>query len=180
MNYKDKVLKNWNTNPLRKPRISSVILNICVGTSGEPLEKASKILEALTGQKPSLRKAKRTIRSFGIHKGEPIACMVTVRGKKAYEVLNRVSQAVGKEIKKSSFDKNGNFGFGIEEHIDIPGIKYDPEIGIFGMNVYVTLERPGYRVKRRRIKKRKVGAKHRLTREEAMVFAEEVLGFKIK
>ncbi|HDN01701.1 MAG TPA: 50S ribosomal protein L5, partial [Candidatus Bathyarchaeota archaeon] len=79
-----------------------------------------------------------------------------------------------------SFDKNGNFGFGIEEHIDIPGMKYDPEIGIYGMNVYVTLERPGYRVKRRRIKKHKIGPKHRITRDEAIIFAEEVLGFKVK
>nr|AOZ56136.1 ribosomal protein L5 [uncultured korarchaeote] len=180
MSYRDEVIKDWKNNPMRKPRIASVCLNICVGTSGEPLEKAVRILETLTGQKPSRRKAKRTIRSFGIHKGEAIACIVTVRGKKAYEILDRVSQAVNKEIRKSSFDKNGNFGFGIEEHIDIPGMKYDPDIGIYGMNVYVTLERPGYRVKKRRIKRHKIGSKHRITREEAIIFAEEILGFKVR
>ena len=177
---REEVLKKWASNRMQIPRIKGVHLNICVGESGDPLSRAVKVLQMLTGQKPSIRIAKRTIRGFGIHKGEKIACLVTVRGEKAFKVLDRLANAVGRKISESSFDREGNFGFGIKEHIDIPGVKYDPEIGIIGMNVYVSLEKPGYRVKKRRVKKSKIGKNQKLTREEAMIYAIEKLGLVLE
>jgi len=175
----EEIRKKWQKNPMLKPRIGKVTVNICVGKSGEPLEKASKVLEELTGQKSSRRKARQTIRDFGIRKGEPIACVVTLRKEKAAEFLKKAFQAVGNKISKSCFDGFGNFSFGIREHIDIPGTKYSPELGIYGMDVCVSLERPGFRVKRRRKAKLKVGRCHLLTPEEAMVFIKDEFGVEI-
>ncbi len=162
-----------------KPRIDKVVVNISVGKSGEPLEKATKVLKEITGQTPCKRKAKKTIRDFGIRRGEPMACMVTLRKQRAIEFLKKVLPVVDNKISRKSFDMHGNFAFGIKEHIEIPGVKYDPEIGIFGMDICVSISRPGYRVKERRIEKTKVGSKHVVTPEEAMVFVKDALGVEI-
>jgi large subunit ribosomal protein L5 len=162
-----------------KPRIEKVVVNISVGKSGEPLEKAAKVLKDLTGQTPCKRKAKKTIRDFGIRKGEPIACMVTLRKRRAIDFLKKVLPVVDNKISKESFDGHGNFSFGIKEHIEIPGVKYDPDVGIFGMDVCVALSRPGYRVKERRIEKAKIGSRHVLMPGEAMVFVKDALGVEI-
>jgi len=159
-------------NPMRIPRILKVVVHSCVGESGAPLEKAIKILEELTGAKPCIRRAKRTIRDFGIHRGEPISCMVTLRGVKAVEFLKKALAAVGNKIKASSFDEYGNFSFGIKEHLDIPGVKYKPELGTIGMDICVHIGRPGYNVAR-------MGRKHRVTREEAINFMKEAFGVEI-
>jgi len=155
------------------------VVNMSIGKSGEPLEKAAKVLKELAGQTPCKRKAKKTIRDFGIRRGEPIACMVTLRKQKAIEFLKKVLPVVDNKISKECFDERGNFSFGIKEHIEIPGVRYDPEIGIFGMDICVSLSRPGYRVKKRRIEKTKIGSKHLLTPEEAMVFVKEALGVEV-
>lgn len=166
-------------NVMRRIRIGKVVINIGVGKSGEPIERASKVLEEIAGQKPSSRIAKDTIRDFGIHKGEPIAVMVTLRKERAIEVLKKLLVAKNNTIKASSFDDFGNISFGIREHIDIPGIKYKPEIGIFGMDVSITLERPGYRVSRRSKMPSKIGKKHRITKEEAMEFLRNTLNVEV-
>ncbi|MEM2105623.1 MAG: 50S ribosomal protein L5 [Candidatus Bathyarchaeia archaeon] len=169
----------WENQPMLKPRIDKVVVNISVGKSGEPLEKATKVLKEITGQAPCKRKAKKTIRDFGIRRGEPMACMVTLRKQRAIEFLKKVLPVVDNKISRKSFDMHGNFAFGIKEHIEIPGVKYDPEIGIFGMDICVSISRPGYRVKERRMEKTKVGSKHVVTPEEAMVFVKDALGVEI-
>lgn len=169
----------WQRNPMLKPKIDKVVVNVSVGKSGEPLEKAMKILEELTGQKPCFRRAKKTIRDFGIRRKEPIACLVTLRGERALEFLRRALEAIDNKIPASSFDKFGNFSFGIREHIDIPGTRYSPDLGIIGMDVCVSLCRSGYRVKYRRRARSKIGLKHRLTAEEAMAFMKEEFGIEI-
>ncbi len=169
----------WKSNPMLMPKVMSVTLNISVGRSGEVLLRAGKVLEELTGQKPVQRRAKRTIREFGIRKREPIAVTVTVRGKKAVELLDRVADAVDRRVKASAFDEFGNFAFGIKEHIEIPGVRYKADIGIFGMDVIVTMGRAGYRVAKRRVKRSRIPRKHRLTREESKVFAEKYLRLNI-
>ncbi len=166
------------TNPMLKPRIEKVVVNMSVGKSGEPLEKAAKVLEQVTGQKPCKRKAKKTIRDFGIRKGEPIACLVTLRDENAIDFLKRALQAVESRISKDRFDQYGNFSFGIKEHIDIPGTKYIPELGIHGMDISVVISRLGQRVKLRHRAKSKVGVKHRLTPEEAMAFVKDEFGIE--
>lgn len=166
-------------HPMRKIYIGKVIVHIAVGESGERLANAARILESLTGQKPSLRKAKKSIKEFGIKRGENIACMVTLRGERAYDFLKKALAAVNYTIQKSSIDDKGNFAFGIKEHLLVPGTKYDPSLGIFGMDVIVRLERPGYRVSRRRRKRAGIGKKHYVTRDEAVEFIKKVLGARV-
>lgn len=175
----EETYEKWQKNPMLKPRIEKVTVNVSVGKSGEPLERGMKILEELTGQKPCTRRAKKTIRDFGIRKGEPIACLVTLRKERAEQFLERALQAVESRISKSSFDQQGNFSFGIEEHIDLPGTKYVPELGIIGMDISVTMERRGFRVKRRRRAKSRIGSNHLLTAEEPMLFLKERFAVEI-
>lgn len=162
-----------------KPRIRKVTVNISVGKSGEPLEKAGEVLRQLTNQTPVKRKAKQTIRDFGIRKGEPISVVVTLRKEKAVEFLTRTLQVRDNKIPRDCFDENGNFSYGIKEHIEIPGAKYMPKLGIFGMDISVSLGRAGLRVKERKRAKSKTGAKHLLTPEEAMAFLKDTFGVDI-
>jgi large subunit ribosomal protein L5 len=171
--------REWSGNPMLRPRIEKVTINMSVGKSGQPLEQAVTILQQLTDQKPSKRTAKKTIRDFGIRKGESIACLVTLRKEKAEEFLRKAFQAVENKLSKYSFDRQGNFSFGIKEHIDIPGTKYVPALGIHGMDVSVALGRPGYRVKRRHRTKSKIGKDHLLTAEEAILFIKDEFDVEI-
>ena len=166
-------------NPMRCLKIAKVLVNISAGQSGDPLEHAMTIMQQLTGQKPCQRFAKQTIRSFGIRKKEPIACMVSLRGKRAEEFLVKALSAVGNRINPRSFDRSGNFAFGIKEHIDIPGTRYDPTLGITGMDVIISVERPGYNVNRRKHGQAKVGKSHRVTPVESMQFIKEKFGIEV-
>lgn len=166
-------------NPMKIPRVAKVVINISVGKSGEPLQRAMRVLEDLTEHKSCQRKAKRSIRNFGITRKEPISCLVTLRGLDAITFLKRALEAVNNQISHSSFDRQGNFAFGIREHIDIPGTSYVPELGIVGMDVCVSLEKPGYRVKRRRIQRSNMGCKHIITPEEGRNFVKNFLGVEL-
>lgn len=166
-------------NPMREVKIEKVTINIGVGEGGDKLLKAEKVLEQVTGRKPARTLAKKTIRDFGIRRGEPVGCKVTLRGEAAGTMLKRLLEAVEKRISGSAFDNSGNFSFGIKEHIDIPRIEYDPEIGIFGMDVCVALCRPGYRIKYRRRGVRKIPKAHRVTRDEAIGFMSGKFGVQV-
>jgi large subunit ribosomal protein L5 len=163
---------------MRKISVGKVVINIGVGRSGEPLEKALHALLELTERQPSVRGAKKSVRDFNIHKGEPIAAMVTLRGDLANKFLKRVIAANKNTLKSSSFDNYGNLSIGIREHIDIPGTKYNPEIGIFGMDVCVSLTRPGYRVAKKR-DKHPIGKDHRIGKDEAIRFFKEEFGAEV-
>ncbi len=159
-------------------RLEKVTVNMGAGEAGPKLEKAQKIIQAVTGKKVVVTKTHKRS-TFGVAKGRPIGCKTTLRGERAMEFLMNALEAVEKTLKKSQFDANGNFSFGVKEYIHIPGVRYDPDVGIVGMDVAVTLERPGYRIKKRRIRPSPVGRKHRIDPEEAMKWAIKELGVKI-
>lgn len=164
---------------MREIRIGKVVINIGVGRSGEAIERARRVIEDLVQQKASSRKAKKSIRDFGVHKGEPIGMMVTIRQSKATEVLKLLFKAREGRVPATAFDDYGNCSFGIKEHIEIPGVRYSPDIGIFGMNVSAVLERPGYRVARRSRSGGKIGKHHRVGRDEAIEFFKQNFGIEV-
>ncbi|KXA99633.1 50S ribosomal protein L5 [candidate division MSBL1 archaeon SCGC-AAA261D19] len=166
-------------NPMRKIRIGKITINMGVGVGGKKLSNAEAVLEEIANQKPVRTYAKKTNKDFGISKGSPIGCKVTVRGRKAIPILEKLFKAIGGEISGNSFDGNGNFAFGIKEHIEIPGLEYDPEIGIYGMDVCVSLIRPGFRVKNRRRESRPIPKSHQINSEEAISFLEENFDVKV-
>lgn len=165
-------------HPCRSIRIEKVVVNIGVGASGERLEKAKAVLKRITGANPCERRALDTIREFNVRKHEPIAAIVTLRGQAADNFLRMAFQAVGNRLKAGSFSGR-TFSFGIREHISLPGVKYDPSIGIFGMDVSVALERPGFRVSRRKRRRSKVGRSHNITTKEAVEFIRSKFGVEV-
>ena len=167
-------------NPMRKIRIGKVVVNIGLGKSGEAIERGKKVLEQVTGQTPAQTRAKTSVRDFGIHKGEPIGVVVTVRGEETGALVEKLLTAREKKINESSFDSRGSVSFGIKEHIEIPGIRYDPAIGILGMNVSILLERPGYRVARRNRRTSRTGKSHVVTKEQAIQYFKDNYGVTVQ
>jgi len=129
-----------------------------------------------TGRSSPVTMSFKRIPDFGVRPKTNIGAKITLRGSDAETFLKRALEAIDRRLTERNFDNHGNFSFGIKEHIDIPGVKYDPTTGIIGMDVCVTLERPGYRIKRRRLGKAKVGKHHRLTKEDAIKFVCEKFG----
>ncbi len=172
-------MSNNVENPMKEISLFKVVINIGVGKSGEPLERAKNALNELTGHTPSVRGAKKSVRDFNIHKGEPIGAMVTLRSNEAMEFLKRIMEAKKNTIKSSSFDNSGNLSLGIHEHIDIPGTKYNPDIGIFGMDICSSLTRPGYRISKKR-NPSKIGRKHKITKEDAISFFKKSFGVTVE
>ena len=166
---------------MRKPKVAILILHSNVGESGEALERVKKIIESIAEMKSVETRAKRTFREFGIRKDEPIGALVTIRDQnKIKKLIPRLLDVRDFKISNRSFDRDGNFAFGIKEHIDISGTKYDPNLGVTGLDVQIRLERPGYRVKRRFRSPKKIPMRHRISKEEAIAFAETELGLSVE
>lgn len=158
---------------MREIYVDKVIVHMGVGESGERLVKAEDLVTKITGQKPVRTIAKRTQPAFGIRKGAPIGCKVTLRRENAEKFIETALGIVERHLAISQFDQTGNVSFGIEEHTDFPGMAYDPAIGIYGMDVNVVLERKGVRVARRAAGRRKLPADQRVNKEEAIAFMRE-------
>ncbi len=159
-------------------RIEKVTLNIGAGADQAKLEKGIQLLKNITGLMPVKTFTKKRIPEWNIRPGLPIGCKLTLRKEQAREVLTRLLSAVDHKLKMSQFDGYGNIAFGIPEYIDIPDVKYDPKIGIIGLQVCITLERPGYRIKKRKIAAKKLSSRHNIRKEEAIDFMKETFNVK--
>lgn len=164
--------KTGASGKMRIIRIQKAVINIGVGEAGENLEKAEKVLGMLTKCTPVRTNSKTANREWGIRQGMPIGCKVTLRGKAAEEFIARAFWVKENRIADYSFDQEGNFSFGINDYTDFEGMKYDPQIGILGMDVCVTLSRPGRRIALRNISPRKLPPKQRITKEEGISFVK--------
>jgi len=167
------------TNQMREIRLVKAVINIGVGDAGERLLKAEKVLGMVTGKKPVRTVAKTTNRDLGIRRGMQIGVKVTLRGKEAEEFVKKAFWIRENKIAGWSFDPEGNFSFGIQDYTDFPGMKYDPEIGIFGLDVSTSIARRGRRVQQRHIMRRKVPTYHRVTKKEGIDFVEKKFGVEV-
>ena len=133
-------------NPHQVPKITKIVLNVGMGDAGKnpkQLDAAVEELAAVTGQKPVITKAKKSIANFGLRAGMPVGCSVTLRGARMYEFLDRfISLAVPRMrdfrgLPNRSFDGRGNYTFGIKEQMVFPEIDYDKVEKIHGMDITI-------------------------------------------
>lgn len=170
--------EKWK-NPMKKPYLEKMVLNIGVGVGGEELEKAVTVLKTITNKKAIKTLSKTNVKEFNLREGRPIGTKVTVRGLDAEKLLKRLLIVNNNKILRKSFDNYGNFGFGITEHISIPGIEYDNAIGIWGLDCVGRIVRPGMRVKFRKKCRAKVPTHHYVSREESQFFLKQKFGVDI-
>jgi large subunit ribosomal protein L5 len=166
-------------NPHRAVRIVKVVVNAGVGESGEARTKAEKVLEMITHQKPVATRAHSTNRDFGIRKGQEIGAKVTLRGDAATDFLKRAFEARDRQLDGASIDRNGNFSFGVADYTDFSGMKYDPAIGIHGMDVAVEIGRAGFRIRERRVQSRPLPRALRSTPDETRTFLVHQFGVTV-
>lgn len=170
--------EEWNKNVMRKPFLEKVVLNIGVGVGGEELDRAATVLGQISSGEPLKTLSKVNVKEFNLRIGRPIGTKVTIRGEDAEKLLKRLLIVNNNKILKKSFDNFGNFGFGITEHITIPGVEYDNTLGIWGLDVCCRVVRPGMRVKIRRGKRAKIPKHHYVSRIETQEFLKKF--FKVE
>ena len=133
-------------SPMQIPRITKVIINMGLGEAIQNikiLDSAAQEMSVITGQKPVITKAKKSIAQFKLRKGVPIGCMVTLRQERMYEFFNRLVNAAlprvrdFKGVAGKSFDGRGNYALGIREQLIFPEIHYDKIDKIKGMNIVI-------------------------------------------
>ena len=164
---------------MREIRIEKVVVNVGVGEAGEKLVKAQKVLQLVTRQRPAQTLAHSGVRDWGVRRGMAIGTKVTLRGKDAEDFLKRALSIRNNRIPAYSFDPRGNFSFGVPDYTDFEGMKYDPEIGVFGMDISVSLQRPGFRVAKRRVRSHPIPRRHRITRTEGSTFIKDRFGVEV-
>ncbi|MDD1675343.1 MAG: 50S ribosomal protein L5 [Methanomicrobiales archaeon] len=167
-------------NPMQELYVDKIVVHMSVGESGEKLSKGEDVMKKITGQQPVKTVAKKTLPAFGIRKDAPIGCKVTLRGKRAESFIETALTIVQRKLDPSQIDRQGNFSFGIEEHTDFPGMSYDPKIGIFGMDVNVSLGKRGVRIARRTIARRKIPSYQKTTPQEAIAFLQKRYKMEVK
>ncbi|MFD1585617.1 50S ribosomal protein L5 [Halorientalis brevis] len=162
---------------MREPRIEKVVVHMGIGQGGRELGNAEDIIEEITEQQSVRTTAKETVGEFNIRQGDPIGTKVTLRGDDAEEFLQTALPLV--ELDAKQFDDTGNFSFGVEEHTDFPSQEYDPNIGIYGLDVTVNMVRPGYRVAKRDKASRPIPSNHRLNPDDAVAFVESTFDVEV-
>jgi len=160
-------------------RIDKVTLNIGTGKDQARLENGIKLIKHITGIKGVSTVTKKRIPEWGLRPGLTVGCRLTLRDEAAIKLLKSLLGAIENKMTEKQFNDRGNIAFGIKEYIDIPGVKYSPDISLMGLSVCITLKRAGFRVKERRITKKKIGKKHLITKEEAIEFMDKKFNVKV-
>lgn len=168
--------KEVKENKMRKIKLAELVLNC--GATGEKLEHSIKLLRFVSGKNPIKTLSKHRIPGFGIRPGLEIGCKVTLCGKEAVELIKRLLEAVDHQLKSKQIGP-GKVSFGIHEYIEIPGLQFQRDIGMLGFDVNINLMRAGRRVKLKKIKRGKIPARHKITKEETQKFMEENFETKI-
>lgn len=164
---------------MKNIKVEKVTLNVGAGKDQKVLDKAVQLLENITGIKPIKTTTDKRIQTWGLRPGLPIGCKITLRGEEAQKMVDRLLYAKDNVFKESYFDEEGNISFGIKEYVDIKDAKYDPSIGMMGLQATITLARPGFRVKNRRTRPSKIPRTHRIKKEEAIGFMKEKYSVKV-
>lgn len=150
--YKDKVVAELVTkfgykSVMEVPRIQKITVNMGVGETVQDkkiLDNAVADMTKLTGQKPVVTKAKKSIATFKVRKGYPVGCMVTLRGQRMYEFFDRLVTIAIPRIRDfrgvsgRAFDGRGNYNLGVKEQIIFPEIEYDKVDALRGLNISIT------------------------------------------
>ncbi|MDP1695355.1 MAG: 50S ribosomal protein L5 [archaeon] len=162
-------------NVMRTIKIEKMILS--AGGQADNLAKSKKLLEYLSKRKVQIIASNKRIPDFGVAPGMEVGVRVTIRGEDAEDLLRRLLGALDNVMKKKQVSEN-HFSFGLKEYIDIPGVEYQRDIGIKGLNITVVFARPGLRVKRKKIKYGNVPKRQHVSKEEIIKFME--VHFKTK
>ena len=167
-------------NAMRGLAVEKITLNMGLGGSGQPLENAKLLLKKITGGTPLTTYARDRNPVFKLRKGDAIGAKVTLRRAPAVELLKRGLDCIGRRLSSRSFDRRGNFAFGIREYIDFPGIKYDPQIGMMGFEIAVTMKRKGgARVLVRRRGRVRPRRSYAVTKAEAIEFVKNMFNVEV-
>ncbi len=156
-------------NIMRQLKIEKVVLN--VGGTGEDLERGIRLLKLLTGRNPSRSVARKRIPTLGVRPGLEIGAMVTIR-KEPEVLLKKMLVAIDNVLKRRQISVD-NFSFGVKEYLEIPGVEYQRDIGIMGLDVTIVFKRSGRRVRLKKIKRGKIPQRQKITREEIIKFMED-------
>jgi large subunit ribosomal protein L5 len=148
-------------NEMRKIMLEKLVINIGTGNEKGTLANARRLLELITNKNPSNAYSKKRNPAFKIVQGQQIGAFVTIRGNQITPLAKRLLDSVDNRIRETSVTNN-SVSFGIREYIDISGVKYDPKIGMLGMNVNLSFKRKGSRVTLRKRKRSDVPQKHRV------------------
>jgi large subunit ribosomal protein L5 len=164
---------------MRQISVEKVTLNIGAGKDQAKLDKGMKLIKNIAGHVPVKTFTKKRIQEWGLRPGLPIGCKLTLRNNEALDLLKRLFEAKDNLLQASNLDNEGNISFGISEYIDVPGVKYDPDIGIMGFQVCITLKRNGFRIKHRALKRHAIPMKHRIRKQEAINFMKNTFNLGI-
>ncbi len=168
-------------NVMKQIKIEKLTLNIGAGKDTNVLQKGKLLLKHITGIDPVQTTTNKRIAGWGLRPGLPIGTKLTIRDKDMIQdLVSRFLAAKERKMKRTWFDDNGNISFGIMEYVDIPGVKYNTDIGMMGFQVSLTLGRPGHRVKRRKIRKSSIGKNQRVSKDDAISFMKDTFGVNVE
>ncbi len=168
------------TNPMKEIFLEKLVINIGIGSSDDKIDGAKALLKKLTNKEPAHTTAKKRFPEFGIRKGQIIGAVVTIRGPEAATFFKSALEANNGVLFASSL-ANNSVNFGVKEYIYFSGVKYDPKIGMLGLNVNASFARRGARVELRKRKRAKAGKEQKaINREDLKAHVEKNFGVSVK